>query len=123
VELAGDLLDCFAAHEELAPDPCNRVHALHPLPPILIQDRQFARVTAAGVKFRCRSPVSEGQHCMPKHTGVPVPWIGDPARNIASARDGVRDPDLRLSAGLDGASAVGVRSHLSADPWTGCILG
>jgi len=60
MKLAGNLLDCLATHEELAPDPCNRVHALHPLPPILNQDRQFARVTTAGVKFGRRSPVSEG---------------------------------------------------------------
>jgi hypothetical protein len=33
VKLAGNLFDRFAAHEELAPDPCNRVHALHPLHP------------------------------------------------------------------------------------------
>ena len=31
-----DLLDRLALHEKLAPDPRNRVHALHPPPPVRI---------------------------------------------------------------------------------------
>jgi hypothetical protein len=39
MQLSHDLLDRLALHEKLAPDPRNRIHALHSPPPVLSQGR------------------------------------------------------------------------------------
>lgn len=65
MQLTNDLLDRLAGHEKLAPDPRNRIHALHPRHPSSLRDGQSAQTKhwgsisdadypALGVKFARR---------------------------------------------------------------------
>jgi len=54
VQLPHDLPYRLALHEKLAPDPRNRVHALHPPPPVQTKGQAV-----------CQSQTSGGQTCTP----------------------------------------------------------